>query len=184
MDVRALAIPEIKVLRPDRHIDDRGFFSEAYSERSLRAAGIDVRFVQDNHALSIARGTLRGLHFQIPPFAQDKLVRVVRGAIFDVAVDIRVGSPTYGQHVSTLLSAENWEQILVPIGFAHGLLTLEPNTEVIYKVSDFYSREHDRGLAWNDPEIAVDWPVPVDENLMSEKDRQQPGLAELPGYFA
>ena len=183
MHIADLAIPDVKIIRPVRHADDRGFFSETHSDRALRDAGIDLRFVQDNHALSRARGTLRGLHFQTPPFAQDKLVRVVRGSIFDVAVDLRVGSPTYGHHVSAILSAENWEQILVPVGFAHGLLTLEPNTEVIYKVSNVYSRQNDEGVAWNDPTIAIDWPIPVDQDLMSEKDRKQPWLADLPAHF-
>ncbi|WP_142848195.1 dTDP-4-dehydrorhamnose 3,5-epimerase [Telmatospirillum sp. J64-1] len=183
MTVKSLAIPDIKVFWPKKHGDARGFFSETYSQRDLREAGIDITFVQDNHAFSAEKGTVRGLHFQTPPFAQDKLVRVVRGAILDVAVDLRVGSPTYGKHVSAVISAEEWNQILVPIGFAHGLVTLEPNTEVLYKVSNYYSPEHDKGLLWNDPAIGIDWPVSESEALLSEKDKRQPRLADLPAYF-
>ncbi len=132
MQIKDLGIPGVKVLIPKKHGDHRGFFSEVYNKRTLAAAGIDIDFVQDNHSLSAEKGTVRGLHFQVPPFAQDKLVRVVHGSVFDVAVDLRRGSPTYGKHVSVVLSAEEWNQILVPIGFAHGFMTLEPNTEVIY----------------------------------------------------
>lgn len=183
MQVESLEIPEVKLLRPRRHGDERGFFSETYNRQALAEAGIDIVFVQDNHAFSAARGTVRGLHFQTPPFAQDKLVRVVRGAILDVAVDLRVGSPTYGHHVSAVISAAEWNQILVPVGFAHGLVTLEPDTEVLYKVSGFYSPEHDKGLLWNDADLGIEWPVSEAEALLSAKDRVQPRLAELPAYF-
>ena len=182
--VESLAIPAVKLIQPKKHGDARGFFSETYSQRDLAAAGIDIHFVQDNHAFSAERGTVRGLHFQTRPFAQHKLIRVVRGAILDVAVDLRTGSPTYGQHVSAILSADAWNQILVPIGFAHGLMTLEPNTEVLYKVSNIYSPEHDKGLLWNDPALAIDWPLDPDTAILSDKDRRQPPLAELPAYFA
>lgn len=183
LSVESLAIPAVKIITPKKHGDDRGFFSETYSRKALADAGIDIDFVQDNHAFSAAKGTVRGLHFQTPPAAQDKLVRVVRGAILDVAVDLRVGSPTFGRHVSAVISAEAWNQILVPVGFAHGLVTLEPNTEVIYKVSGYYSPENDKGLRWNDPALGIDWPLDGAEPQLSAKDRVQPLLAELPAYF-
>jgi dTDP-4-dehydrorhamnose 3,5-epimerase len=179
----SLAIPEIKLVRPRKHGDDRGFFSETYVQRDFAAAGIDVAFVQDNHSLSAERGTVRGLHFQTAPFAQDKLVRVTRGAVLDVAVDLRVGSPTYGKHVTAVLSARDWNQLFVPIGFAHGFMTLEPDTEVLYKVSNFYAPAHDKGLLWNDPALGIAWGLAEDEAVLSAKDKVQPRLAELPAYF-
>ena len=145
MQVQTLTIPDVKVLTPAKLGDRRGFFSEVYSARTLAEAGIHCRFVQDNHSFSARRGTVRGLHFQTPPHAQDKLVRVVRGSVFDVAVDLRRSSPTYGRHVSAVLCAEAWNQILVPVGFAHGFMTLDPDTEIIYKVSDYYAPDHDEG---------------------------------------
>lgn len=181
--VESLAIPAVKIITPKKFGDDRGFFSETHSRRALAEAGIDIDFVQDNHAYSAAKGTVRGLHFQTPPAAQHKLVRVVRGAILDVAVDLRVGSPTYGRHVSAVISAEAWNQILVPIGFAHGLVTLEPDTEVLYKVSGYYSPENDKGLRWDDPALAIDWPLDGAEPILSAKDLVQPLLAELPPMF-
>lgn len=186
MRVEALNIPAVKILAPGKHGDDRGFFSETYNKKALAAAGVRLEFVQDNHSFSAAKGTVRGLHFQTPPFAQDKLVRVVRGAIFDVAVDLRRGSPTYGRHVSATLSATAWNQILVPIGFAHGLMTLEPDTEVIYKVSDYYAPEHDHGLLWNDPTLGIEWPLaePEPEAILSDKDRAQPRFAAFATPFA
>ena len=153
LDVRSLAISDVKVITPSIFRDERGFLSETYSRRALAEAGIDADFVQDNHSLSRTRGVLRGLHFQTEPFAQGKLVRVLRGAIFDVAVDIRRGSPTFGQHVSCVLSAENWSQMWVPAGFAHGFCTLEPDTEVLYKVTAFYAPQCDKGIAFDDPDI-------------------------------
>ncbi|WP_188261057.1 dTDP-4-dehydrorhamnose 3,5-epimerase [Azospirillum tabaci] len=183
MDVISLAIPDVKIIRPKKFGDSRGFFSETYSKKAFEAAGLHYDFVQDNQSLSAEVGTVRGLHFQLAPFAQDKLVRVVKGAILDVAVDIRKGSPTYGQHVAAVVSAEEWNQILVPIGFAHGFCTLEPDTEVIYKVTNFYSAEHDRGLLWNDPDLGIDWPVAADKALLSDKDRKQPRLADLGDWF-
>ncbi len=179
MQIDELGISAVKMLIPRKHGDRRGFFSEVYNQRALAQAGIDVEFVQDNHSLSAEKGTVRGLHFQAPPFAQDKLVRVVRGAVFDVAVDLRRGSPTYGQHVSAVLSAEAWNQLLVPVGFAHGFMTLEPDTEVIYKVSNYYAPEHDKGLLWNDPALGIAWPIPEADAILSDKDRGQPRLAEL-----
>ena len=179
MQVKHLNIPDIMVLNPERHSDPRGFFSETYNGKSLAALGMDMDFVQDNHSYSVEKGTVRGLHFQTPPFAQDKLVRVTRGSVFDVAVDLRKGSPTFGRHVSAVLSAEAWNQILVPIGFAHGFMTLEPDTEVIYKVSNYYSPEHDMGVLWNDPALGIKWPISGGKAVLSDKDRRQPRLAEL-----
>lgn len=181
--VESLAIPDVKILRPKKHGDARGFFSETYSQRALADAGIDLTFVQDNHAFSAAKGTMRGLHFQTTPFAQDKLVRVIRGSILDVAVDLRRASPTYGKHVAAVISAQAWNQILVPVGFAHGLLTLEPDTEVLYKVTNYYSPQHDLGLLWNDPALAIAWPVTEADAILSAKDKVQPRLADLPAYF-
>jgi dTDP-4-dehydrorhamnose 3,5-epimerase len=181
--VESLAIPDVKIIRPKKHGDARGFFSETYSQKALSAAGIEMTFVQDNHAFSAAKGTVRGLHFQIPPFVQDKLVRVTHGAIFDVAVDLRRGSPTYGKHVSAVISAKEWNQILVPAGFAHGLVTLEPDTEVLYKVTNLYSPAHDLGLLWNDPALAIAWPIGEADAILSAKDKVQPRLADLPAYF-
>jgi dTDP-4-dehydrorhamnose 3,5-epimerase len=178
MKVESLAIADVKLLTPVQHRDGRGFFSETWNEKALAAAGIDVRFVQDNHAMSVAKGTLRGLHFQAPPRAQAKLVRVVRGAVLDVAVDLRAGSETYGRHVRAQLSAENWTQIWVPKGFAHGYLTLEPGTEVLYKVTDHYSPEHDCGILWNDPALGIDWGIAPGDVNISDKDARLPRLAD------
>lgn len=183
MDVVSLDIPDIKIIRPKKFGDHRGFFSETYTKKTFEAAGLHYDFVQDNQSLSAEVGTIRGLHFQLPPFAQDKLVRVVRGAILDVAVDIRKGSPTFGRHVSAVISASEWNQILVPVGFAHGFCTLEPDTEVIYKVTNYYSPEHDRGLLWNDPELGIDWPVSADKARLSDKDYKHPTLAQLTDLF-
>ena len=177
MQVQPLSIPDIKVLIPRKHGDPRGFFSETYNRRTLVNVGIDIEFVQDNHAASARRGTVRELHFQAPPRAQDKLVHVVRGSVFDVAVDLRRSSPTYGRHVSVVLSAEAWNQILVPVGFAHGYVTLEPDTEVLYKVSDYYAPDHDRGLLWNDPLLGIPWPLPEEEAVLADRDREQPRFA-------
>ena len=179
MNADALPIADVKVLAPKKHGDHRGFFSEVYNKRALAEAGIDIEFVQDNHSLSAEKGTVRGLHFQAPPFAQDKLVRVVRGSVLDVAVDLRKGSATFGEHVGVVLSAEAWNQLLVPIGFAHGFMTLEPYTEVVYKVSDYYAPAYDHGLLWNDPALGIRWPIAEEEAVLSDKDRAQPTLSEL-----
>ena len=177
-------IPDVKLVQPDKFGDSRGFFSETYSRKALTAAGLaDVEFVQDNQSLSADVGCVRGLHFQTPPMGQGKLIRVVRGAILDVAVDIRRGSRTYGRHVAVRVSAEQWNQIYVPVGFAHGFCTLEPDTEVIYKVTNYYSPQHDRGLLWNDPALGIDWPVAGGSAKLSDKDKKHPTLAELPAYF-
>jgi dTDP-4-dehydrorhamnose 3,5-epimerase len=183
MQISSTAIPEVKEVRPVRHRDARGFFSEIFRETLLREAGIDCPFVQENHSLSVDPGVVRGLHFQIPPFAQAKLVRAAAGSLLDVAVDIRRGSPTYGRHVAVVLSAAEGNQLFVPEGFAHGFCTLEPNTELVYKVSNYYSFEHDRGLAWNDPALGIDWPTAEADAVLSDKDRRQPLLAELPAHF-
>lgn len=181
--IERLAIPDVWTYTPRRFEDERGWFSETFNAADLAEALGDVAFVQDNQVLTRAKGTLRGLHFQAPPKAQDKLVRVLRGAVLDVAVDIRRASPTYGKWVSAVLSDENRKQMFAPKGFAHGYLTLEADTEVFYKVSDFYSREHEGGVAWDDPDLAIDWEFPADRVLMAERDRQYPRLAELEPVF-
>lgn len=183
MKLEDTAIPDVKVLTTERFGDDRGFFSEVYNAKRFAEAGMDLRFVQDNHSLSADVGVLRGLHFQLPPFAQDKLVRVIRGRILDVAVDLRRASPTFGKHVAVEISADNFRQILVPKGFAHGFVTREPNTEVIYKVTDYYSPEHDRGLIWNDPDIGILWPVSDDEVTLSAKDAILPRMRDATDFF-
>lgn len=179
-DIQAQAIPDIKLITPKKFGDERGYFSETYQREDLAQAGITADFMQDNQAYSAQAYTLRGLHFQAEPFAQDKLVRVVRGAIFDVVVDIRRSSLTYGQWTSAVLSADNWAQLLVPKGFAHGLLTLEPDTEVLYKVSKPYSPEHDCSIRWDDPALGIDWPLNGHQPHLSDKDRRAPTLA---GYL-
>jgi dTDP-4-dehydrorhamnose 3,5-epimerase len=167
------------ILLPTRVADARGYFAEWYNARDLAAVGLDCRFVQDNLSLSKAEGTLRGLHFQAPPHAQDKLVGVLCGAIFDVAVDIRRGSPTYGRHVAVELSAELGNQMFVPKGFAHGFCTLKPDTLVAYKVTDFYDLTSDAGIAWDDPDIAIPWPIAGAPAQMSDRDRRLPRLAQI-----
>ena len=183
MKVERCAIRDDLLIEPVRHGDARGFFSEVWSRRALAAQGFDVDFVQDNHAFSMAKGTVRGLHFQTPPFAQDKLVRVTRGAILDVAVDLRTSSPTFGRHVAVELSAENWKQLLVPVGFAHGFVTLEPDTEVLYKVTAPYGPQNDHGLDFDDPALGIDWRVPLTSLTLSDKDRKHPRLAEMLRFF-
>lgn len=175
---------KVLLLRPKRFGDERGWFSEVYNEQTFSAYGISDRFVQDNHSLSVPVGTLRGLHFQTAPFAQAKLVRCIRGKIFDVAVDIRRGSPTFGQWVGAELSAENGNQLYVPVGFAHGFVTLEPSTEVTYKVSNLYSPENDGGILWNDQQIGIVWPLPIGiEPVLSPKDWDQPVLRDFDSPF-
>lgn len=181
--IERLAIPEVWTYTPRRFGDARGWFSETFNAGVLGEALAGVSFVQDNQAFTAAQYTLRGMHFQAPPKAQDKFVRVLRGSVLDVAVDIRRGSPTFGRWVSAVLSAENGAQIFVPKGFAHGYLTLEPDTEVFYKVSDYWSREHEGGIAWDDPAIGVDWGVALDSVNMADRDRQFPRLADLKPVF-
>jgi dTDP-4-dehydrorhamnose 3,5-epimerase len=183
IEIRATAIAAVKLILPSQFSDARGFFSETYRADEFAAAGVDLQFVQDNHSLSVEPHTVRGLHYQAHPFAQAKLIRVIRGRIFDVAVDLRASSPRYGQHVCSELSAANRQQMLVPIGFAHGFCTLEPNTEVVYKVTNYYSRAHDLGVAWNDPDIGIKWPVGEAEAILSDKDRKQPRLREIGRAF-
>jgi len=179
VEVRALDLDGVVEIRPARHADDRGFFSETWNKARWREAGIDADFVQDNHSLSRQRGVLRGLHYQAPPMVQAKLVRVTRGAVFDVAVDIRSGSPSFGRWASTILSADQWNQLFIPAGFAHGFLTLEPGSEVEYKVSAPYSPDHDRAIRFDDPDIAIDWPIAAGEIILSDKDRTAPRLADV-----
>lgn len=166
----------VKLIEPAVFGDHRGFFMESYNEQTANANGIAFNFIQDNHSLSAEPGVLRGLHYQQNPAAQTKLVRVTSGAIYDVVVDIRRGSPTFGEWQGFILSAANKRQLLVPQGFAHGFCTLVPNCEVQYKVDAYYSPEHDRGIAWNDPALAIDWPT--SSPILSEKDGKHPVLAE------
>jgi len=183
VQVLATEIADLKMIVPRIHRDHRGFFSETYNKVGLSALGVNLEFVQDNHSLSVERGVVRGLHFQIPPFAQCKLVRVIRGSIYDVAVDMRRNSQTYGKHVARVISASDWNQFLVPEGFAHGFCTLEANTEVIYKVTNYYAPAHDRGMLWNDPDLGIAWPIAEGEAILSEKDRKLPRFRELENYF-
>ena len=183
MNVKPLELPEVLVLTPKRFADERGFLSETYNERLWHEHGIDLRFVQDNHSHSAQPGTVRGLHYQVPPHAQGKLVRVTRGAILDVVVDIRVGSPTFGRHVSTVISAAKWNQILVPAGFAHGYATLEPDTEVLYKTTDFYTPDFERAIRWNDPAIGIEWGLAGGQAVVSERDALAPLLADAVDLF-
>lgn len=177
LDIRQLGLDGVLEIKPRKFGDDRGFFSETYNAHAFAEAGVALDFVQDNHSFSAAAGVLRGLHYQLPPRAQDKLVRVTRGRIFDVAVDIRHGSPTFAKWVGIELSTQKWNQILVPAGFAHGFVTLEPDTEVIYKVTDYYAPEQDRSIRFDDPQIGIQWPVDVANVQLSEKDRAAPVLA-------
>jgi len=177
------ALPEVKIIIPRRHGDARGFFSESWNKALLAEHGITTDFVQDNHSLSMQVGTVRGLHFQTPPHAQDKLVRCGRGRLLDVAVDIRKGSPTYGRWVAEELSFENGRQLLVPVGFAHGFVTLEPETEIIYKCSDYYAPACDRALQFDDPTVGVDWGLTRAEAKLSDKDAAAPSLQDLDNPF-
>ncbi|KAB2847452.1 MAG: dTDP-4-dehydrorhamnose 3,5-epimerase [Hyphomicrobiaceae bacterium] len=183
MRVEAMAIPEIKLLLPRVFSDPRGYFLETWSGRALLSAGIDADFVQDNQSLSREPGVVRGLHFQLPPHAQGKLVRVLSGAILDVAVDIRAGSPTFGRHVARELTASGFEQLWIPAGFAHGFQTLEPETIVAYKVTADYAPAADRGLAFDDPDLGIAWPISAGKAILSEKDRKHPRLRDLPKCF-
>lgn len=177
-------MPDVKVLVPRRYADARGFLSEVWHGAALEAAGLAHEFVQENHSVSRDAGTVRGIHYQLPPHAQAKLVRVVRGAVLDVAVDLRRRSPTFGRHAAVVLSAEAWNQLYIPEGFAHGFCTLEPETHVLYKLSDYYAPEAERGLHWADPALGIDWPVSPAEAILSEKDRAWPPLSELGEVFA
>ena len=183
VDVRQTALEGVLIITPRRFADDRGFFSETYNDRVFRAAGVNADFVQDNHSLSKEKGTLRGLHFQAPPFAQAKLVRVVAGAVLDVAVDARKGSPTFGAHVKAELSAENGAQLFVPEGFLHGFVTLTPDVEVIYKVNNYYDRDADGSVRWDDQDLAIDWGVGADAVTLSDKDKNAQSWADFETPF-
>lgn len=183
MRVVETAIPDVKIISPIRLRDERGWFEEIYRQDFLAAAGICDVFVQDNASFSISRGTVRGLHFQAPPSAQAKLVRVLVGSVMDVAVDLRLSSPTYGRHVSVIVDAELGRQVYIPAGFAHGFCTLEPNTLLFYKVSSPYDGKCDRALAWNDPALGIEWPISASDAVLSAKDRAAPKLTELDGQF-
>jgi dTDP-4-dehydrorhamnose 3,5-epimerase len=178
MIVEPTAIPDVLLLTPPRFTDERGFFSETWNEQRFAKAGIAGPFVQDNHVCSDDRGVVRGLHLQIGPSAQGKLIRVVRGSIWDVAVDIRPESPSYGRHAGVVLSAKNWQQLWIPVGLLHGYCTLEPDTEVIYKVTAPWDRQAERGVIWNDPALGIPWPIAPEEVILSDKDRDLPRLAE------
>jgi dTDP-4-dehydrorhamnose 3,5-epimerase len=181
--IEQTGIEGVRIITPDKFGDERGFFSETWNRTVLESLGVRVDFVQDNHAFSATRGTLRGLHFQAPPAGQTKLVRVSRGAVLDVAVDIRRGSPTYGRHVAVELSGKNWRQLLVPVGFAHGYCTLEENTEVLYKVDGPYAPAAEGGLLWNDPALGIAWPG-FAGSLVSERDTRWPALDRLESPFS
>jgi dTDP-4-dehydrorhamnose 3,5-epimerase len=183
MKIEHLEIPGLLLLEPTRLGDQRGFFSEIYSKRAFADVGVNVEFVQDNQSLSGPAGVVRGLHFQAPPFAQAKLIRVLKGRIFDIVVDIRRSSPNYGQHFSTELSEENWRQLYIPEGFAHGFATLEENTEISYKVTHFYAPEYDSGVLWCDPALGIDWPVTPEAATVSAKDQKLQLFAELQSPF-
>lgn len=184
MLVENTALPGVLLITPKRHGDPRGFFSEVFREDVFSAAAGPIRFVQDNQSRSSRAGTLRGLHFQRNPKAQGKLVRVTRGAVMDVAVDIREGSPTYRQHLAVELSEENWRQLWVPVGFLHGFVTLTDDVEMCYKVTEYYSAEHDGAVAWNDPDLAVRWPMIPGGPTLSEKDGKAPRLKDLGSLFS
>ena len=179
MEISDTALPDVKRLAPRRFGDGRGWFSESWNAQRMADAGLDIAFVQDNHSYSADAGTVRGLHYQAPPMAQTKLVRVARGAVLDVAVDVRQGSPTYGRWVIEELSAENGVQLLVPKGFLHGFITLTPDTDVLYKVDAFYAPDCDGAIRYDDPDLGIDWGVPPDKAILSEKDAAAPGFQDF-----
>lgn len=183
LKVEALEIPDVKRVTPVKFSDVRGFFSETYSAERFQAAGVLADFVQDNHSYSEKAGTVRGLHYQAPPFAQAKLVRVLRGSVIDVAVDVRKQSPTYGKWVKAELSAQNAVQLYVPRGFLHGFVTLEPGTEVAYKVDDYYAKEADGAVLWNDPDLGIDWELAQDAAYLSDKDATAQAFAHFKSPF-
>ena len=183
MKIEALAISDVIQLTPNRYSDERGYFVETYNHRTFAEVGIVCTFVQDNESFSSRRGTLRGLHFQSPPYAQAKLVRVLQGSVYDVAVDLRRGSPSYGRWCGVSISAQEGQQVYIPIGFAHAFCTLEPNTIVAYKVDASYSKTSEGGLRWDDPELAIDWPISAKEVYLSEKDRDLPRFRKFDSPF-
>jgi len=184
MNVQQLEIPGVVVLKPRRFGDDRGYFTEAYNDRAFKAAGIDTLFVQDNHSFSKTKGTIRGMHFQAPPFAQAKLVRAITGRVLDVVVDIRKGSPTFGRSVSAELTSEGGEQIFVPAGFLHGFLTLEADTHIVYKVDKYYSNEADGSVRFDDPALGIDWGCDVSGAVLSAKDANAVSWQDFQSPFA
>lgn len=185
MSSRSIKAPDLpRLVAPKRHVDHRGWFSETFHEQRLDDLGIRCRFVQDNQSFSACAGTLRGLHFQLPPHAQAKLIMVLRGRILDVAVDLRRGSSTYGRHVVVDISADTGQQVYIPVGFAHGFLTLTDDVLVMYKVSDCYAPACDSGIRWDDPDIAIPWPMSATDLIISDKDRRLPRLAEFESPFA
>jgi dTDP-4-dehydrorhamnose 3,5-epimerase len=183
LDVRSLAIPDVKLIRTPRFSDARGYFCETFQRADFATQGLPCDFIQDNQSSSGRSGTVRGLHFQRPPFSQAKLIRVLRGRILDVAVDLRRASPSFGRHIAVELSGEGNEQLLVPAGFAHGFCTLDPDTVVFYKVDQIYSAAHDGGINWADPELGIQWPVEPAAATLSDKDRGLPMLADLSSIF-
>lgn len=183
MEISQTALPGVLILTPRRFGDARGFFSESWNRRVMEEAGIEIEFVQDNHSLSHGVGTVRGLHFQSPPHAQAKLVRCGRGALYDVAVDVRRGSPSYGQWVGVDLSHENGRQLLIPAGFLHGFVTREPDTEVIYKCSDFYAPDCDGAVRFDDPDLGIDWGIDPGAAMLSDKDRAAQSFAAFETPF-
>jgi dTDP-4-dehydrorhamnose 3,5-epimerase len=176
-------IPAVKKIITTRFGDTRGYFEETYNRNDFAKGEITLNFVQDNQSRSQHKGTVRGLHYQLPPFAQDKLLRVLKGALLDVAVDVRKGSPTFGKHVKVVLTAKEPEQLLIPVGFAHGFCTLEPDTEVLYKVTNFWSGKDERGLLWNDPALKIEWPVEESKAVVSDKDKTWPTFAKQTDFF-
>lgn len=181
MQVTQTDILGVLIISPARHGDHRGFFSESWNKLQMQRHGLDLEFVQDNHSFSADTGTVRGLHFQSPPHAQDKLVRCGRGSLFDVVVDIRVGSPTYGHWLGEELSFENGKQLLVPKGFLHGFMTLEPNTEILYKCTDYYAPECDGSVRWDS--CGITWPIDVASPILSEKDKCAGTFADFASPF-
>ena len=181
MKIHTTKFPEILIIEPEIHADNRGYFMESYNKREFKSHGIDIEFIQDNHSLSLKKHTIRGMHYQLQPKAQNKLIRVVTGEILNVVVDIRQGSPTYKQHDKINLSSEKNKLLLVPVGFANGFCSLIDNTEVAYKVDQYYSPEHDRAFAWDDPEIGIDWNVA--DSILSERDKNAPKLSEIENNF-
>jgi len=183
MNFEHLSLPGLILIRPARHGDARGWFSEVWRRDQWEAAGVKADFVQDNQSFSAQTGTVRGLHFQLPPYAQAKLVRCVAGRVLDVAVDLRRSSPGFGQAVAVELTAEGGEQLFIPAGFAHGFCTLEPDSGLAYKVDAYYSAAHDRGVRWNDPAFGIEWPVNEGDAVLSAKDKVQPCFADLTDLF-
>lgn len=183
IEVEPLNLPDVKLVRFTSHEDSRGYFAEVFVRRAFTAAGIVNDFIQDNEVLSRAKGTVRGLHFQLPPFAQAKLVRVLRGRILDVAVDLRRSSPTFGLHVAVELDSAQGEQLFVPAGFAHGYCTREPDTLVLYKVDNSYAPDYDRGINWLDPDLVIDWGIADTQAVLSERDRALPNLRDVAVCF-